>query len=71
MATINFNPRTTPIAIVGIGGAIFLLVIYANAFGHLDTVLTFFFCLVGIAILIGGVYLYMWGVNTSKAWKFS
>ena len=71
MTNINFNPRTTPIALVGIGGAIIIMLIYANAFGHLDAIFTIIFGIVGVCALIGGAYLYVWATNSARPWNFS
>ena len=57
MTTINIHFRTVPIALVVFSGAIFLLLVYVNGMGHLDSFWNMVFVLIGIVFLIAGVIL--------------
>ena len=71
MTNISFNPKTTPMALVLVGGAVLLSLIYANAFGHIDSLFTVIFGIIGICILISGAYLFAWATKLAKIWNFS
>lgn len=69
--TINFNPRTTPIALVGIGGAIIIAVILTFAVWKLDVICAFIFTIIGLCILGLGVYLFAYSIKLHAIWNFS
>jgi predicted membrane channel-forming protein YqfA (hemolysin III family) len=60
VTTINIHFRTAPIALFVLSGAIFLLLIYVNGMGHLDSFWNMVFVLIGILFLIVGVTLYLY-----------
>ncbi len=52
MTTINIKFKTAPIALFVLSGAIFLLLIYVNGVGHIETNWTIAFVLAAVVFLI-------------------
>jgi hypothetical protein len=67
LTNFSINPKTTPIALVLIGGAIILMLIYAMAFGHMDHYWSFVFMLFAFSAICFGVGLEMRALSEGKA----
>jgi len=63
MTNVSFNPKTTPMALVLVGGAVLLSLIYANAFGHMNSVWNVPFMCFAVSAILLGVGLYMWAIR--------